>query len=275
MLTKDEVKDLICDRFWTFRVISPKKHFSTLFIGTEPDSGMLALCFRRDGRITFPTNVGFKPGEYRHWDFDEEAQEITFIDYNNQISRRAQVPAQWFGGSLKMQLITDSDNIEVFSYEPHVDKSAIKNRVIGGSHMFFTPGSGYNFELFQDLAFLNFDIKLINAEDSIVAFLNEVYQYMIVHPQLKEVVISQIGKPLIQLSKKTKLLFIKNDEQPSCQYFTGERDLIIEFLTVVLSENNKRLLNPDDYRNEEEMIRDIILNQFTERYEVTEVSITK
>lgn len=79
MLNKDEVKDLICDRFWTFRGIDAKKHFSTLFIGTEPGSGMLALCFQHDGSITFPTNVGFEPGEYRYWDLDEEKQEIIFL----------------------------------------------------------------------------------------------------------------------------------------------------------------------------------------------------
>ncbi len=48
--------------------------------------------------------------------------------------------------------------------------------------MFFALASVYNFELFQDLAFLNFNIKLIDTEDSIIDFLHEVYQYAIAHP---------------------------------------------------------------------------------------------
>ncbi|MDB8874273.1 hypothetical protein PN303_04930 [Pediococcus acidilactici] len=275
MLNKDEVKDLICDRFWTFRGIDAKKHFSTLFIGTEPGSGMLALCFQHDGSITFPTNVGFEPGEYRYWDLDEEKQEIIFFDYNHQASKRAHLPVQWFGDSLKIELITDSDNTEVFTHEPHVGQYAIKKRVIGGTHMFFTPRSVYKFELFQDLAFLNFDIKLINAENAIINFFSEVYQYAIIHPQLEELVISQLGQPCVQLSQENKILFANKDGQPSYNYFSGERALIVEFLTVVLAENCKRLLNKDDYRNEEEMIQDIILNQFTDRYEVEEIPIMK
>lgn len=268
MLNKEQLKDLICDRFWTFRGFDDKKHFSTLFIGTEPGSGMLALWFHRDGSITFPTNVAFEPGEYRHWDFDEDAQEIIFFDYNQQPSKRAHCPVQWFGDSLKIELISDSDNTEVFSHEPHVDQFALKNRVIGGIHMFFAPRSVYNFELFQDLAFLNFNIKLIDTEDSIIDFLHEVYQYAIAHPQLEELVISQEGQPHVQLSREHKLLFTSNDGQPSYNYFSGERPLVIELLTVILAENRKRLLNPDDSRNEKEMIQDIISNRFTDRYEI-------
>lgn len=141
--------------------------------------------------------------------------------------------------------------------------------------MFFTPRSVYKFELFQDLAFLNFDIKLINAENAIINFFSEVYQYAIIHPQLEELVISQLGQPCVQLSQENKILFANKDGQPSYNYFSGERALIVEFLTVVLAENCKRLLNKDDYRNEEEMIQDIILNQFTDRYEVEEIPIMK
>ncbi|MDB8859149.1 hypothetical protein [Pediococcus acidilactici] len=273
MLNKEEVKDLICDRFWKYREITPKKTFTTLFIGTKAGSGMLALCFRRNGRITFPTNVAFEPDEYRYWDFDEDTQEIVFLNNQNQISRRAKLPVRWFGGGFKMQLISDKN--EVFSHEPHVDKYAIKKRIIGGTHMFFCPRSVYEFELFQDLAFLNFDIKLINAKNSIIDFFNEVYQYLIVHPQLEEVVISQVGQPIVELSEEEKILFANKDNQPSYKYFSGERALVLELLTVVLSENNKRLLNRDDYRNEEEMLQDIILNKFANRYEIAEVFAPK
>lgn len=97
---------------------------------------MLAIIFRGDGTIDFPTNLAFKPQEYSRWDFDEANQEIIFLDANHQESKRDTVPKQWAGKSLKIDSIGEDT---LFTSEPYVEKRAIKDRILGGNQPLLHP----------------------------------------------------------------------------------------------------------------------------------------
>ena len=270
MLTKKEIINLICDHIWSLRVPTDQHHFTYLVLGRSGINGKLTIIFRRDGSIDFPTNIAFKPDEFHKWDFDEVKQEIIFFDGNYQESKRATAPVQWAGKSLKIDLIGESN---VFTYEPHAEKKIVEEQTIGGVNLFFIPRNTYSFEKFQNLARTGFTIKRINPTDSVLSFLSAAYDYIVMHPKLKKIVISQIDQIFTPTISHGKLLFANVAEEPSFTYLTGTRGIIMELLTTILSENNKRLLNPEDYRSEEDLLQEILISRFNNRYDLVDLPI--
>lgn len=270
MLTKKEITNLICDHIWTLRIPTDRQQFFHLVLGNYGINGALTVIFRRDGTIDFPTNIAFKPAEFRGWDFDELKQESIFFDDNYQESKRATAPIQWAGKSLKVDLIGESN---VFTYEPHVEKKIVEEQTIGGVNLFFIPRNAYSFKKFQSLAHTGFTIKRINPTDSVLSFLSVAYDYIIIHPKLKKIVISQIDQVFTPTISHGKLLLANADEEPSFTYITGTREIIIELLTTILSENNKRLLNSEDYRSEEDLLQEILITRFNNRYALLDLPI--
>jgi hypothetical protein len=98
--------------------------------------------------------------------------------------------------------------------------------------------------------------------------LTEIYDYLAYHPQIEQVVFSQTNQPVVQLPEKQHLLFTLESGQPSLDYFSGTRAAIMELLSLIISENNLRLYNDADQRDETTMLQDVIANCFTGRYEV-------
>ncbi|WP_426422791.1 hypothetical protein [Pediococcus acidilactici] len=270
MLSKQEVTDMICDRFWIYRIIIVQHQFITLAIGKYSIDGMLAIIFRRDGTIDFPTNIKFTPGEYYRWDFDETKQEIVFYDANHQESKRGTIPEQWAEKSLKIELIGENN---LFTYEPYVEERTIKDYVLGGKNLCFIPDQAYTFESFQDLARSGFATKLVDSTDSIITFLSDVYDYVVAHSKLEKIIISEIRPSSPKVPHQGKLFFANDGGKPSFKYLAGNRGVIMELLTTILSENNKRLLNSEDYRNEDDLLQEILINRFIDRYDLVDLPI--
>lgn len=267
MLNKQELTDIICDRCWIFRIVIFKHQFVPLKLGTST-SGMLAIVFHRDGTIGFPTNLAFKPSEYRGWDFDEANQEIIFLDTNHQESKRGTVPKQWAGKSLKIDSIGEDT---LFTSEPYVEKRAIKDRILGGTNLCFIPDKNYEFEAFQSMARAGFATKLVDSTNSIINFLSVVYDYVAMHPQLEKIIISQISLASLKEAPYGKLIFTNDNGNPSFDYLAGNRGIVMELLTTVLSENNKRRLNPEDFRSEDDLLQEILTNRFSNRYALVDL----
>lgn len=113
MLTKKEVEKLICHRFWIHKAVTEENNFILIFMGDASASGFLVIQFETNGEITFPTHLGFQPGEYARWDFDEEKQEILFFDKNNNISNRGSLPTKWINDDHIIQLLNGNNGILV------------------------------------------------------------------------------------------------------------------------------------------------------------------
>lgn len=78
-MDKTKLKALICNKIWIYQFLSDQNNTVLLYLGTEKNSGFLTLEFLKNGEIEIPTKVGFRPAEYRLWDFDEARQEIIFM----------------------------------------------------------------------------------------------------------------------------------------------------------------------------------------------------
>ncbi|MDB8860230.1 hypothetical protein R0H03_00430 [Pediococcus acidilactici] len=269
MLTKRELKKIICNRFWMYNIVTDNNDFVLVFIGRGPTDGFLAIQFEPDGRITFPNNLAFVPQEYAHWDFDEEKQEILLIGTNGQISARGKLPVNWLNDSLKIQLFDGKDGI--FISDTRIDAQQTTNRVLGGKNMYFTPRQSFNMALFHDISRENFNLKVLDYQGSILNFFDKVYEYLAQHPQLEKVVIAKDGQPVVKLPKENQLVFLEDDQRPSFTYFAGNRARIMELLILILSENNKRLLNLDDHRTEDELLLDTLNKQYQDRYTLSHI----
>ena len=269
LLTKKDVEKLICNRFWLFISVTENKDFVLLFIGRGATDAYLAIRFELNGEITFPTHLAFNPPEYSRWDFDEEKQEILIFDTDNQLRIRGKLPTKWLSNSVQIQLFDGVDGILVHS--PRFDASQVTERTLGGKNMYFVPRQAFNMEIFHDISREDFNLKVLDCQESILNFFDQAYEYIAQHPQLENVVLAKEGQPVIKLPEEDQLIFAKDAESPSFNYFAGSRARVIELLIIILSENNKRLLNPDDSRTEDELLTDVLNTQYSGQFTLTQV----
>lgn len=270
MLTKKEVEKLICHRFWIHKAVTEENNFILIFMGDASASGFLVIQFETNGEITFPTHLGFQPGEYARWDFDEEKQEILFFDKNNNISNRGSLPTKWINDDHIIQLLNGNNGILVD--DSNTNTQQVTTRVLGGKHMYFTSRQAFNMDLFHDISRADFNLKLLDYQDSLIGFFDQAYEYIAQHPSLEKIVIAKDGPAVIKLPEENQLLFAEDAQHPSFNYFAGSRARVMELLIIILSENNKRLLNPDDYRTEGELLSDVLNNQYYGQFSLTQVS---
>lgn len=269
MLTKKEVKKLICHRFWMYIAVTENNDFVMLFIGTGSTDGFLAIQFETDGSISFRNRLAFAPPEYSHWDFDEEKQELLIFNTSNQIKMRGKLPVKWLSGSSQIQLFDGADGILVNN--SRFDALQVNERVLGGKNMYFIPRQAFNMEVFHDISRKDFNLKVLDHQGPILNFFDQVYEYIALHPQLENIVVAKDGRPVIKLPEENQLIFAKTNESPSFTYFAGSRARVIELLIVILSENNKRLLDPNDSRTEDELLTDVLNTEYHGRFTLTQV----
>lgn len=116
------------------------------------------------------------------------------------------------------------------------------------------------------MARAGFATKLVDSTNSIITFLSAVYDYVAMHPQLEKIIISQISLASLKEAPYGKLFFANDNGNPSFNYLAGNREIVMELLTIVLSENNKRRLNPEDFRSEDDLLQEILTNRFSNRF---------
>ncbi|MDV2620748.1 hypothetical protein FFY61_03550 [Pediococcus acidilactici] len=271
MLNKKQVYNLLRERVWILQYFNKDIAHPGL-INLLPKPAFLCFTFKKNGRIDVPNGVGFIPDEYNGWDFDEASQEIIFTEQNGKPRIRTSLPKQLpYGIEILKQtgaLPGDGNTIYFFVNYPHLNSTYAAEQFLGGTKAFFLPRSSYTKDFYDTLRWTGFNTNLVDHEDNQVAMLTEIYDYLAYHPQIKQVIFAQANIPVAQLPKKQHLLFTLADGQPSLDYFSGTRAAIMELLSLIISENNLRLYNDADQRDETAMLQDIIANHFAGRYEV-------
>lgn len=277
-MNKQQVSNLICNRIWIYQSVTKSDPNPVLLnlVSKDKESieSFLSIIFHPNGRISIPTKVGFFPREYSNWDFNEQTQEIIFINSDNQSEIRAKLPQKLSYGvdAIKLKAVSDSPDKEIlFVNDAHFDCFEISTRFLGGKKVFFTPREAFDYSLRYSLRWSGFNIKLIDHNNSLTKFFSDVYDYLALRPHLEQIVVSQKSKNILELPKEHELLFLDNQGIPSLTYFSGKRSVIMEFLITVISENNLRLFDDSNQRNEKMMLQDILTTYFKERYELRKI----
>lgn len=274
MLNKGQVYQLLRDQVWILKRSTPDievPHFMSFITSLDDPRAFFSIEFKDNGQLEFPTGIKYVPVEYGGWDFNEKTQELIFISRDGQSKLRADLPKKLPYGIMAFKIYNDYINpLFFFVNYPHIDQDQVTNHCLGGTKAFFLPRSVYDKGFYQTLRWTGFNTNLVDHEDDRVAMLTEIYDYLAYHPQIEQVVFSQINQPVVQLPEKQHLLFTLKNGQPSLDYFSGTRAAIMELLTLIISENNLRLYNDADQLDKTTMLQDVIANYFTGRYEATD-----
>ena len=67
------------------------------------------------------------------------------------------------------------------------------------------------------------------------------------------------------------LAFRKEHNQAAFDYLSGKRTVIIEFLVMVLSENNLRLFNDNVQHDDVTMLQNLLTTKFEDRYKLIDI----
>lgn len=266
-MNKKTVKELICDRYWEYRHYTEKNDSVAIFLKKDSLRAYFLIQFGQDGRILFPGAVPFKPNEYSMWDFDEEEQKIVILDKNGNENQRVDIPIEWINGIQRIFLTGEAKG-DALVCEKSTNKRKSHPYFLGGTQVFITSRKFVTLDLIHDLSRLGFNIKISNHQVTSYNFFSDTFEYIIQHPQLQKIIISNTGKLEVKLPQNHQLLISKDCGPSSIAYLTGNRAPILELLSSVLMENNQHLLNSEDNRAEEEIFQAVLQTQFSDRYEL-------
>lgn len=270
MLKIDEFRKFICDKIWFWQLEDRDAIWDrgVLYMGDGVDKGygFTTLIFKKDGSISVPTKVGFIPPEGHYWDFDEETQQLLFYDQNrNQVNSAVLVDSGMYGANE----IEFSGKTSVLINFPNYD---LKEERPIPQNFFFVPKKNFEIGLQRILTRKGYEIYPVSEDLALIPFLNATYESLAKHSEVGNVVISQKGEIvddfLVETLTSGGLLMVDEQGKPSLTYCAGSRELIMELLITILTENNKRQLNPEDHRTEEELIEQIITARFEGRYKL-------
>lgn len=279
MINRQEVFNLIRDRIWIYQSVmnsDPNPILLTLTGSDEETTkSFFSLYFHEDGRVSAATKVGFFPNEFANWDFDEATQEIIFINRDDQSELRASLPQELsYGGLDAIKLKNeqaDADRTIQFVNNPEFDRFEITKSSLSGKKVFIAPRANYEPYFRFSMRWNGFNIKLTTHSAPSVEFFSDAYDHLVAHPHVEEIILSQKNKDIIEFPRDQKLLFLNNQGTPSFEYLSGNRSAIMELLIVILSENNLRLFDDGDKRDETTMLQDILTSHFQGRYELKDL----
>ncbi|KAF0425848.1 hypothetical protein GBO86_03625 [Pediococcus acidilactici] len=275
-MNKQDVINLICNKLWLWRLWEvatlPGNNGrpGPLYLEYDEQAGysMVVLIFNKDGSFEFPTKIGFIPPECDHWDFNENEQKIIFYDHDNTPRTWATITLNGFYGATQLNF-ADGNGV-LFNF---TDYTVSGSYVTDVKNMAFVPRSKFHGELQRRFSRKAYSTCPVDSKP-LMLFLNEIYEYLIDHPEVEDVIISQTETTKINLAKNLKqLLFAKSTEQITLEYCAGQRSIILELITALLTENNNRQLDPNDSRSEDELLQDLLRNRFANRYEVMNLEI--
>lgn len=266
-MNKHEVEELICDKLWIWKVWNTvNANYNVrptgIYLGASAEQGFsfAALTFARNGKINFPTKVGFVPPEFIYWNFDEEGQRIEFLDEERTPKTFASLPKVGIYGAREIDF-ADGNGLLVnfFDYGVEANVSVTQRG-------FFVTRSQCEIGQQRVLSRMGYNTYLMNDSDTLINFFNQVYESLINHPELEEVVISRTGNLEFEFPPRIDQLLFANYKQVFLfDYCTGGRGIVLELLSKILSVNNLRQLDPDDQRSETEVAEQIVSKRFSKR----------
>lgn len=280
MLNKDDVKKIICNRLWIFNFVSKDHPYATyptrLALNSNPDDkyNYLTIKFDENGKIKFPTKLGFIPPDYYKWDFDEDQQEIVIISKDGQSEKRTQLPQKDFfynADTLVFKQDDPSDQSTSFLLNfPHYDAFRICQQDMNERAMVFVPQAFFNIDITQYCTRRGFTIYSVDHQDELTDFLQEILEYLMDHPHLNTVIISRNPSPEMEFNFPSGLdhvLLSNPDEASPFNYCAGERSVMVELLIMLVTENNKLQLNPEDNRSVDILFAQLLETKFAGRIE--------
>lgn len=281
ILDKNEVKDLICNRLWFFQFVLKEKlyeiHAGILTLNIDPDDefSYLTLKFGENGKIKFPTKLGFIPSDYYKWDFDVDTQEVVILSKDEQAEKRLQLPQKEFYYNVDTMVFNKDDkgnskNVEFLLNFPHYDAFEIRNPTIAGQTMIFIPRDHFKQGVTQHFARRGYPVYPVDHQNDLTEFLQEIMEYLMDQPHLTNIIISRnaTSELDINLPKELNHVLLSSSEITTAfDYCAGSRAVIMELLTTVITENNKRQLSPDDNRTVNELLGEVLHNKFINRCE--------
>mgnify|MGYP000683045383 CR=1 FL=1 len=117
-------------------------HAGILSLKIDPDDefSYLTLKFGENGKIDFPTRLGFIPSDYYKWDFDVDTQEVVILSKDGQAEKRLQLPQKEFYYNVDTMVFNKDDkgnskNVEFLLNFPHYDAFEFVNPTIAGQTM--------------------------------------------------------------------------------------------------------------------------------------------
>lgn len=277
MLSKEQFINAICNRFWFYESISvdtpykDRPHELSLLYGPQHGYGLLGMNFMADGEITFPVKLGFIPPDFYRWDFDEEHQEIIIYHHDEDSTKRGKLVKNSFYATNVIKLNPVDNNQGLLINFPFYDAPEVTSRTIGGSNIVFIPNNFFNSTVTTNFTRRGYNVSPVTHNDSLFAFISEIYRYLIEHPKLEDVVIArtEIEKMSIKFPQNLNHFLVTNvNNQPSLDYCAGNRAIILELLIVLITANNNRLLDSDDQRSEAELVTSVLTKHFADRYEL-------
>ncbi|MBW9300546.1 hypothetical protein [Pediococcus acidilactici] len=279
-MNSNEVKELICNRLWYFQFVAKKypyaKHPGPLSLSIDPDDqySYLTIKFNENGKITFPTRLGFIPIDYCEWDFDVAHQEIVIIGKDGQIKKRAQLPQKDFFYNTDTIVFKQEDpnaqNTDFLLNFPHYDAFEIRQQDINERAIVFIPQAFFNVGITQYCTRRGYTIYSVDHQNKFTNFLQEILEYLMDHPHLNNVIISRNPSSEMELNFPRGLdhvLLSCPEGTSSFNYCAGERSVILELLIMLVTENNKLQLNPEDNRSVDELFVQLLETKFASRIE--------
>lgn len=95
-------------------------------------------------------------------------------------------------------------------------------------------------------------------------------EYLMDQPHLTNIIISRNATSELDINLPKELnhvLLASSEITTAFDYCAGSRAVIMELLTTVITENNKRQLSPDDNRTVNELLGEVLHNKFINRCE--------
>lgn len=266
-MDKHTLKNLICGKLWIWKVwdtvnVNYHERPAEFFLGSGEDQGFsfVALEFTKDGKVDFPTKIGFVPPEFIYWNFNEEQQRIEFLNEDRNPKVFAGLPKIGVYGARVIDFADGNGMlVNFFDY-------GVETNVPVTQRGFFVSRAQSDIEKQRVLSRMGYNTYWLDDADTLIAFFNQAYENLINHPELEEVVISRSGELEVESSPQDDQLLLANyGEGFSFDYCVGSREIVLELLIKILFANNLRQLDPDDQRSEIEMAEQIVNEQFSDR----------
>ena len=159
----------------------------------------------------------------------------------------------------------------MFINAPHEDHQEVTRRLLGGRKVICIPYTAFNDNIFYNTRWSGFNIHWVQQASDPINFFTGVYDYLAIHPKIEQIVVSQKSTSVTTFSSKDQLLFLNDHGKPSFNYFSGSRQLLMELLLMILSENNMRLFDKNDQQSEEELLQEVLIKNFNNRYELVDL----
>jgi hypothetical protein len=259
MLKNVTVMELLTQKTWIYKAADAHGKPLVVYLGKRAGHGFLAVQFQPDGGLLFPAKLGFTPGEYQGWRFDEARQCLVFLDQAGQSTYEADLP---FLGANAVLTIKVRGRDAYFEAIPEIDQRQVVQPAHGGRQMVLMVVTAIQPTTFATLGRQGFNLHALPATGGFLAQLNAAYRVLADQPQLETVVLTTGRVPKLVPNKNT--LQIKLEGADWC--ISGTRALVMELLnTLSLTANLEKLTQSTDALDEMTLVNRVLTDRFAGR----------